>query len=166
MRSGRVVRIAPNELVLEQGSLPSAEKTLYVDCSADGLARRPVKPIFEEGHLTLQSLSMCQQVWSAAAIAHIAGLPGSLEEKNAMCRVVPHPEVPRDLVTCMRDTLLNLVDWMPKMGRWVFGSRLNLAHHESWWTIFRANWRLRRQLPAILAGMERILTNEEGSASQ
>ncbi len=160
VRMGRVQRIEPGELVLEQGSLPCVEKTLFVDCSADGLARRPVRPIFQDADLTLQSVSMCQQVWSAAVIAHIAGLPGSDEAKNAMCRIVPHPEVPRDLVTCMRDTLLNLVDWTPRMGRWLFGSRLNLAHHESWWTLLRANLRLRRKLPAILAGMERILANE------
>lgn len=162
VRMGRVRRIEPGELVLDAGPLAASEKTLYVDCSADGLARRPVKPIFEGDHLTLQSVSMCQQVWSAAVIAHIAGMAWSDEEKNAMTRVVPHPEVPRDHASCMRDTLLNLMDWMPKMGRWVFGSRLNLAHHESWWDILRANMKIRRQLPAILEGIERILAYDDG----
>ncbi len=161
VRQGRVQRITPAALVLEGGEVPSRGKTLYVDCSADGLAQRPPTPIFDGDQLTLQSVSMCQQVWSAAAIAHVAGLSTSDEEKNAMCRVVPHPMVPVDLITCMRDTLLNLVDWMPKMGRWVFRSRLNLAHHESWVDILKANWKLRRQLPAILEGTERILAHHE-----
>ncbi len=161
VRQGRVQRITPDALVLEGGAVPSRGKTLYVDCSADGLAQRPPAPIFDGAQLTLQSVSMCQQVWSAAVIAHVAGLAASDAEKNAMCRVVPHPMVPVDLITCMRDTLLNLVDWMPKMGRWVFGSRLNLAHHESWVDILLANWKLRRQLPAILGGAERILAHHE-----
>ncbi len=163
VRMGRVVRIEPGEIVLEQGSIPSDEKTLHVDCSADGLARRPVKPIFEDGRITLQSLSMCQQVFSAAVIGHIAGMAGSDAEKNALCRVVRHPEVPRDFVECMRNTLQNLADWTPRMGRWLFGSRLNMAHHEKTWTLLRAGWTLRRRLPAILESMDRILRQSEES---
>jgi hypothetical protein len=161
VRLGRVVRIEPGEIVLERGSIPSGEKTLHVDCSADGLARRPVKPVFEDGRITLQSLSMCQQVFSAAVIGHIAGMAGSDEEKSAMCRVVQHPELPRDFISCMRNTLQNLVDWTPRMGRWLFGSRLNLAHHESTWTLLRAGWTMRRRLPAILERMDQILEADD-----
>lgn len=160
IRRGRVQRIEPGDLVLDQGSIRTHDKTLFVDCSADGLARREVRPVFEEGRITLQSLSMCQQVFSAAVIAHLVGMKGSDAEKNELCRVVPHPEVPRDFVNCMKLTLQNLVAWTPRMGRWLFGSRLNLAHHESTLTLLHSGWRLRKQMPALFSAIDRILAAE------
>lgn len=157
IRLGRVKRVLPGELVLDRGSVQTPDKTLHVDCSADGLARREVRPIFEDGKITLQSLSMCQQVFSAAVIAHVLGLEGSDAEKNELCRVVPHPDVPRDFVHCMKLGLQNISDWTPRMGRWLFGSRLNLAHHESRLTLLLFGWRLRKQMPALLSAMDRIL---------
>ena len=52
-------------------------------CTADGLAKREVVPVFGGDRITLQSLFMCQQVFSAAVIAHVEGMGGSDEEKAA-----------------------------------------------------------------------------------
>lgn len=160
VRMGRVLRIDPGEIVLERGTVPTGPKVLHVDCTADGLARRAAKPVFGENELTLQSLFMCQQVFSAAAIAHIDGMDRSVAEKNALCSVVPHPEVSRDFVACMSTTFHNLQAWMPVMGRWLRRCRLNLGHHESTWKLLKSFLAMRKVLPAALENMERLLGAE------
>ena len=133
VRHGRIERIERDEIVFTGGRIPANPKTLYVDCSADGLARRPVRAVFEEGRINLQSLVMCQQVFSAAAIGHIEGLSRSDEERNALCEVVPHPEVPRDYLSATRGTFHNLLAWAPVMSKWLRGCRLSITHHTSVW---------------------------------
>ena len=160
VRRGRVLAIEPDRIVLEDGSITTDEKTLHVDCSADGLARRPIAPVFQDDRITLQSLSMCQQVFSAAVIAHIEGLNLSRDEKNALCGVVPHPHLPIDFLSCLLVSFRNLLAWTPQMGRWLRGCRLNFAHHESFFTVFRSGWRLRKVVPRALERMEQILAAE------
>ena len=76
VRKGRVVRIDESGIELTKGTRSFSAKrgagdveVLYIDCSADGLAKRPPRPIFDGDRITLQSIAMCQQVMSAAAIA-------------------------------------------------------------------------------------------------
>jgi len=89
------VRIDSDAVVLEHGALPADAGTLHVDCTANGLAARPVVPVFDGDRITLQSLFMCQQVFSAALIGYVESRPLDDAAKNALCQVVPHPEVPR-----------------------------------------------------------------------
>ena len=115
--------------------------------------------------MTLQSMVMCQQVFSAAAIAHILGLEGSDEEKNALCRVVPHPEVPRDFLIATLGTFQNLVAWTPRMARWLRASRLSASHHTPFWALFRAARVLRKTIPSVFARIEEILENDPAKSA-
>lgn len=157
IRLGRVKRIDSTQIVLEQGAVPTNEKTLHIDCTADGLSRRPVKPVFENGKVTLQSLVMCQQVFSAAVIGRISGINVSEDEKNALCRVVPHPEVPRDYLSATQNTLKNILSWTPRMGWWLKRCRLNYAHHDSIWTLLQVRRSLRKTLRPLFARIEELL---------
>jgi len=56
IRKGRVVRVEAARMTLEQGEWSSSEKVLFVDCTADGLARRDRCPVFEGPRITLHSL--------------------------------------------------------------------------------------------------------------
>ena len=71
VRLGRVQRIDSDTIVLDGGTIPTDSSTLHVDCSADGLERRPAVPVFDGETITLQSLRTCQQVFSAAFIGHV-----------------------------------------------------------------------------------------------
>jgi len=42
IRQGRVRRLSADQMELEQGTAPTRPDTLYVNCTADGLANRPV----------------------------------------------------------------------------------------------------------------------------
>jgi hypothetical protein len=84
---------------------------VHVDCSADGLERRPIRPIFEGDRITLQTVRACQQVFSAAFIAHVEATYENDADKNERCVVVPHPN-------CATDWLRNLIADMANAARW------------------------------------------------
>ena len=90
MRLGRVTSISESQITLEQGSVPTTPGTLHVDCSADGLATRPEVPVFDGDHMTLQTVRTCQQVFSAAFIAHVEAAYTDDDLKNELCHVIPH----------------------------------------------------------------------------
>ncbi|NNL86371.1 MAG: hypothetical protein HKP27_11990, partial [Myxococcales bacterium] len=160
IRLGRVNRILRDAIELEAGTLPSHEKTLYADCTADGLARRPVRPVFEAGRITLQSLVMCQQVFSASVIGHVAGMKTDDADRNALCGVVPHPEVPHDFLLCNYGTFRNVRAWAPRMPLFLDRNRLNFGHHDSLTRRLRLAWTLFRDVPGVMEHTASILGKE------
>ena len=127
VRLGHVTRITCETIELEHGSVPTATDALHVDCSADGLARRPVKPVFDGEQITLQAISTCQQVFSAAMIGHVEAAYETDAEKNELCQVVPHPDTEVDYLRTMRTTNANRANWAqdPEMQRWLEHARLD-----------------------------------------
>ncbi len=98
IRLGRVQRIDATEIVLDDGTMPTTADTAHIDCTADGLARRPAVPVFDGNHITLQTVRHCQQVFSAAFIAHCETTYDTEDEKNRLCGVVPHPDSATDWI--------------------------------------------------------------------
>ncbi len=132
IRLGRVSRIDDATLQLASGEriFPEApEDILYVDCTADGLAPRPEVPIFAGDRITLQAISMCQQVMSAAAIGALELRMDSDAEKNAILAPVAHPAVPADYLPAFARTMENQKRLGGKMFWWTFTSRLSGARH-------------------------------------
>lgn len=130
IRMGRVERITTGQVQLEKGSLSCGEDDLFVDCTADGLARRPPRPFFEPGRITLQSVFMCQQVFSAALLGRLELLKCSDDERNGVCQVVPHPEYKQDLPTRLTASLGNVVNANRYIPFWLRRARLNVMSHE------------------------------------
>ncbi|MEM1331950.1 MAG: NAD(P)/FAD-dependent oxidoreductase [Actinomycetota bacterium] len=129
VRGQRVGRIGVDVIELDDGStLPTTSNTVHVDCSADGLERRPVAPVFTDGRITLQTLRTCQQVFSAGLIGRIETLPdASLDEKNELATVIPHPDTPHDFLTTSLAHFHNMGRWgmHPVIGEWLLESRLS-----------------------------------------
>lgn len=92
VRLGRVHAIETDQVALDRGTFPTGPEVLHVDCTADGLERRPVRPVFDDGRITLQTVRTCQQVFSAAFIAHVEAAYDGDDAKNDLCGVVPHPD--------------------------------------------------------------------------
>lgn len=165
VRMGRVSRIEPGRLHLRDGELEVAGDALFVDCTADGLARRPVRPVFEEGRITLQPTFMCQQVFSAALIAFVEHRYGRDEaRKNAMCRVAPHPEVPEDYLSGMIVTLQNMNDWGREFIWWLRRSRLCFSHHTPLWSFVLNSFKMNRMLLPAIDKMIRLKTEASSSS--
>ncbi len=127
IRLGRVRRIEPDRIVLDGGTVPTTPSTFHVDCSADGLERRPAVPIFDEDRLTLQTVRHCQQVFSAALIGHVEAAYDDDETKNELCTVVPHPDSALDWLRCWLGSTSNMIRWRldPEIGPWLEQARLD-----------------------------------------
>jgi hypothetical protein len=128
VRHGRVRRIEPSEIVLERGAVPSNPGSLYVDCSADALEKRPVAPVFDGARITLQTVRACQQVFSAAFIGHVEAAYHDEAQKNALCTVVPHPNTDLDYLRVTLANALNDLRWSQDaaLAAWIARARLNL----------------------------------------
>ena len=128
VRLGRVRRIERDAIVLDQGTVPTSPATLHVHCAADGLARRPVAPVFDGQAITLQSLRTCQQVFSGAFTAHVEAVYGDDDAaKNRLCVPVPHPDNDADFLRTTLGNFLNQLQWMQdeKLMDWLRRSRLD-----------------------------------------
>lgn len=127
VRLGRVTRVGGHEIVLEHGTIPTSPDSLHVDCTADGLPQRPVVPIFAGDHMTLQSVRTCQQVFSAAFIAHIEATGGDDATKNQVCGVVPHPDNDIDWLRVTLASMRNQIMWQQdaSLRGWLANARLD-----------------------------------------
>ncbi len=129
IRMGRVQQIDKTKIHLDQGEIPTDLHTLHIDCSADGLERRPQQPVFENGKITLQSVRTCQQVFSAAFIGHIEAaythLP--IQDKNLLCTPVPHPDSDIDFLRTTLANNLNTLRWSQDadLQAWLRNARLD-----------------------------------------
>ena len=127
VRLGRVKRIRADAIDLDQGTIPTNPTTLHVDCTADGLARRPVRPVFSGTHITLQSVRTCQQVFSAAFIAHVESAYREEAIKNELCTPIPHPDTEVDFLRTNLANALNATRWAQESGltQWLKAARLD-----------------------------------------
>ena len=127
VRKGRVRRIEAERIVLDDGDIPTTTQTLHVDCAADGLERRPSVPVFDGDQLTLQTVRHCQQVFSAALIAHIEVAYGDEATKNRLATVVPHPNTDIDWLRTALGNTLNTATWREDgaLTEWLADARLD-----------------------------------------
>ena len=124
---GRVVRLTPEQIELEKGSIPTPPNALFVNCTADGLEKLPARPIFDGDRITLQTVRGCQQVFSAALIAHIETLDRPDADKNAVCLVDPHPDDALDYLKIIKSWVGAEMRWAadPELFAWLSKSRLS-----------------------------------------
>jgi len=127
IRMGRVQRIDVDKLVMDQGELPIKPQTLHIDCSADGLERRPQTAVFNDDTITLQSVRTCQQVFSAAFIGHVEASYQDSDVKNELCTPVPHPDSDTDFMRTTLTNMLNGVRWSQDepLQQWLKNARLD-----------------------------------------
>lgn len=131
VRLGRVRRIEENAIVLETGTFPTGQGTLHIDCSADGLERLPALSVFDDQRIVLQSVRTCQQVFSAAFIAHVEAAYSDDAVKNDLCVPIPHPDSDLDWLRTTIANNCNLLRWAEDSGlqTWLDNARLDGFRH-------------------------------------
>jgi NAD(P)-binding Rossmann-like domain len=131
VRMGRVERIDPGKIVLADGAILADDSTLYIDCSADGLERRSATTVFDCNRITLQSLRGCQQVFSAALIAHVEATYHDDAKRNDLCAPVPHPNTDTDWLPTTMAEQRNQIRWLDDtdLMEWLCAARLDLMRH-------------------------------------
>ena len=111
VRKGRVQSIKKDRIVFNDGSIPTSEKHIHIDCSASAITNLEMKPIFEGDLITPQTVRSYQPVFSAAFIAHIEATYETEAEKNKLCQVVPLPNHDTDWIRMMAIFMVNQFNW-------------------------------------------------------
>ncbi|UXA16807.1 NAD(P)/FAD-dependent oxidoreductase [Mycobacterium sp. SMC-4] len=127
VRLGHLQHAAADELILRDGTLPSG-RSLLVDCTTQGLPRPPSVPVFDGDRMVLQSVRGCQQVFSAAFIAHVEATYADDAVRNDLCAPIPHPDAPLDWLRILRSDNRAQLRWLqePELMEWLGSARLNV----------------------------------------
>ena len=127
VRLGRVTRVEPTRIVLEQGEVPAGPEWLYVDCSASAAQLRPPVPVFSGDTITPQFVRPFQPTFSAAMIAWVEAHYESDDVRNEICGVIPLPDDPSSWLTMQAASMLNQLRWSSEreLRRWIAASRLD-----------------------------------------
>ena len=132
IRLGRVSKIDKAGIHFAKETLAYPENALFVNCIADALAPRDPKPVFSKGHIELQSIFFCQQVFSSAAIGRLERAPLTDGMRNWV-KSVPHPKTPEDWPSVLSRTIDNALKLHVFMPLWMIRSRLFYLSHEPIW---------------------------------
>jgi hypothetical protein len=129
VRLGRVVQIAPDRIVLAEGTIPTDGGQVHVDCSAAGLRLAPTRPVFADGRITVQQIRACQPAFSAALTGYVEAARHDDAEKNLLCPANPYPDTAADWVTttCVAQRALNTWLGDADLSAWMERARLNAA---------------------------------------
>jgi len=130
VRSGHVKAIERKKILLEGGEIPTGAATLHIDCTADGAVKGPATAVFDGDRITLQSVRGCQQVFSAALIAHIETTRDDDDNvKNELCTPVPHPDTHLDWLRLAIADNRNQMRWQedPELATWLDTCRLDVV---------------------------------------
>ena len=131
IRMGRVKALEPTRILLEQGEVPVAPHTLFIDCSASAVEKLPVQPIFQADKLVLQMVRIPQPAFSAALVAfveaHCGRTSDSNERKNQLCTPVPLPRVLQEFPRATLVAMMNQLRWGQDkaLRQWIRTSRLD-----------------------------------------
>jgi hypothetical protein len=131
VRLGHVVSIRSDTIVLDDGELPADPSSLYIDCTADGLERRPNVPVFDGDRITLQCVRGCQPVFSASVIGHVEASKTDDRTKNDLCAPIPYPVNDVDWLRMLMIENGNHTRWLEdaEMTQWLESSRLDMIGH-------------------------------------
>lgn len=129
VRLGRVRHLGPDRMVLDGGTIPTRRGEVHVDCTADGLPGASLRPVFESGRITLQSLQGGQTSNSAATAGFVEATRCEDAEKNRLCPPAPNPSRASDLVRMMRHALRGYAARSadPDLLAWSERSRVSLT---------------------------------------
>ncbi|MFK8026409.1 MAG: NAD(P)/FAD-dependent oxidoreductase [Ilumatobacter sp.] len=127
VRMGHVQSITTDEIVFADGSLPTTTKDVFVDCSATAIMNLEIKPVFEDRLITPQMVRGYQPVFSAALIAHLELTRDSVDDKNALCQVLPMPNRDIDFLRLTSRFMVNQYNWGqdPDLRTWLLENRLD-----------------------------------------
>ncbi len=127
VRLGHVHRIERDQIVLDHGQVPTDARTVHVHCAARGLARKPRRPIFEPGRVTIQPFFWSLACYQFAMLGVIEATVESDEQKNALCPPLTYWDENEDYLSAFLATmaLTSGLTMHPALAAWNKASRLN-----------------------------------------
>ncbi len=171
VRLGHVRAIERDAIVLDQGRVPTDDRTVHVHCAAHGLARLPRRPIFEPGKVTVQPLFYGFACWQFAQLGVVEATGGTDEEKNRLCAPITYWDESVDFLSTFLSTLVGgrVRDAHPAIAAFNKVSRLNplsgLAAHKDDPRVIDARERIKRFGAAAAANLQKLLAAPGRAAS-
>ena len=129
VRMGRVTRLTRGRIILQDGEREVPENSVFVDCTANGLTVSATAPIFTDDVITLQSVFMCQQTFSASLLGRLEVARMTDAQRNALLTPVPQPELKEHIAPSMLGSTQNMIRYSRRFPFWLRRNRLFLAHH-------------------------------------
>jgi hypothetical protein len=128
IRLGHIERIAPHQIVLEQGAVPTSPDHLHVHCASPGLSNNPPRPIFADDSIVLQLVTRLGLTLSGALQGFLESTGRPTDEKNALCPPTGMPDTPFDYLRAILAGIRTELGWQAAadLQRWMDHSRLNL----------------------------------------
>lgn len=129
VRLGHVRRVERDQIVLDEGSIPTSPRHLHVHCAAPGLPRVPPRPVFADDSITLQAITRMHPTLSAAVTGYLETTDRSTREKNRLLPPNPYSDTPFDFLRAVILGLNTEVRWTaePDLQAWLDDSRLNVV---------------------------------------
>ena len=127
VRLGRVLRIGTDRVTLEQGSISSDARQIYVDCTAAGIRGVEHRPIFEAGRITIQYVTLGIVPWGAATLGAVEALRDDDADKNRLCPPIVLTGKVSDMIDVLYAGLNGVVARTaePDLAAWNEACRLN-----------------------------------------
>lgn len=127
IRMGHVKSIDASGMRLAGGFHPMPSNTLYIDCTASAVQRRPSVPIFQDTMVVPQMVRTCQPTFSAAIAAHVELTISDTVRANELCTVLPLPDTVEDFLPLTLADMVNQYQWMRNrdIRQWLLVSRLD-----------------------------------------
>lgn len=127
VRMGRVQTIDASGMTLDDGRYPVEGDTIYVDCTATAVERRPIVPQFQDDLITLQMIRVPQPAFSAALSAFLEVTYDDDETKNRLGTPVPLPDGIEGYPAASLTNMMNQFQWSQDktVNTWITKSRLD-----------------------------------------
>ncbi len=127
VRMGHVRRIERDAIVLDEGRVPTDERTLHVHCASPALARPPLRPIFEPMRITPQPFQWGFVCYQAAMLGLIEATIESDEEKNRLCAPIHYWDKNEDYLSSFLALMAGEASRSahPALASWSKSTRLN-----------------------------------------
>ena len=162
VRLGHVRRIERAAIVLDGGRVPTSPATLHVHCASRGLARPPLRPIFEPGRVTVQPFMLSFACYQFAMLGVAEATIDSDERKNRLFPPLAYWDTERDFAAAFLAALANerARSAYPPLAAWAKGTRLNplagLDAHRNAPAVAEAHERIRRWGQAAVVNLARL----------
>ncbi len=163
VRLGHVRRIERDQIILDEGTVPTSAGTVHVHCASRGLARRPLRPIFEPKRVTVQPFQWGFVCYQFATLGVVEATVESDEEKNRLCPPMTYWDATTDYVSAFLAALTTqrARDGYPALAGWTMATRLNplgaLALHRDDPLVIDARERIKRCASAATYNLAKLL---------
>ncbi len=171
VRLGHVRRIERDEIVLDEGRVPTSEGTVHVHCAARGLRRPALRPIFEPGRVTIQPFLWGFACYQFAMLGVVEATVASDAEKNRLCPPLAYWDANVDYLSAFLATLANEQARAahPALANWAKDTRLNpragIALHRDEPNIIDARERIKRIGTAAVSNLVKLLRQSTAQTS-